>query len=206
MAKCQIIIPFEYQSINQTWYNNFSGIDTFIVQKNDKLGTIDFKNNVVIPIEYDGISGWVEWGPEAHYVKKDGKYGLLAHNGNLLIPVIYDDVFYYSNNIITVKNNEKKGIVNIRNQVIIPCIYDEIILDIDFWGFKSKNKNEDQIIVKKNNIWTYMNLKGDITRKNVPNGEIIKKYATDLQNAKFADIDPFMIFNVKEKKKHSISR
>jgi hypothetical protein len=124
--KERIIIPFQFELVERTWYNNFTGIDTFIVQRNQKLGTVDFYNKIVIPFVYDAISNWVEYGPNAHYVLKDGKFGLIKHSGKVIIPAIYDSIYYYTNKIIKVNLNGKIGILNISNEVIIPFEYDEL--------------------------------------------------------------------------------
>ena len=80
-----IKLAFEYDSICDTHYNNFEPEENkYIVIKNGKVGTVDIHNKVIIPIIYDELSGWVEYGPEAHFAKKDGKL-LSLWNTNMSI-------------------------------------------------------------------------------------------------------------------------
>jgi hypothetical protein len=195
------IIPFEYDGIYQTWYNNFTGIDTFIVKKNDKFGTVDFYNNIVIPIEYDGISDWVEWGPDGHYVMKDGHYGLIAHNGSIIIPLIYDGINYLSYDCIEVMKDNKFGILNYKNQVIIPCIYEALVIDINFFDFIDKNI-ENKYEVKHNGIWTFFDLNGGIIRDNIPAKEVENNInINELNKNDFDYVKICMIFSGSESRK-----
>lgn len=171
------IIPFDYQLVERTWYNNFIGIDTFIVQKNQKLGTVDFNNQTVIHFEYDAISGWVEYGPEAHYVLKNGKFGLIKHSGKEIIPTIYDSLYFYSNKIIKGKLNGKFGILNISNQVVIPFHYDALIVDFNSGYLLSGKDHFDKFAVKKNNKWVYINYNGKLIQDNISQKVIEEDYA-----------------------------
>jgi hypothetical protein len=171
-----IAIPFEYDAIHDTYYNN-SSRDTviYIVEKEGKMGTIDNKNNVIIPIIYDGLSGWVEYGPEAHFVKNNGKYGLISHQGEIIIPIEYDYVGLPRSGVIRVRKNGKYGVVSMKNKEIFPCIYDKIILDIPWFYFKNEEQ-KPKIVVLQKNIWKYYDLNGKLLQSNVPLKEINDKY------------------------------
>lgn len=171
----RIKIPFEYDAIYDTWYNNFDPEKTrFIVVKDNKVGTIDIHNKIAIPIIYDALSGWVEYGPEAHFVRKDGKYGLISHEGEIIIPIEYEYVGIPSGGIIKVRQNGKYGVVTWEHKEILPCIYDKLILDIPYILFDDKQKSK--IVVCKNNKWSYLDLKGKLQRENVSESEIIREY------------------------------
>ena len=113
------MIPFEYDAIYSTWYD-YSYIEKefpnteniFTVEKDGKIGTIDENNNVIIPIIYDGLSGWVEYGPEAHFVKNNDKYGIISPKGDIIIPIEYDYVGLPENGVIGVRKDGKYGVVS----------------------------------------------------------------------------------------------
>ena len=177
----KIMIPFEYEAIYSTWYNNHltkefpSDKDIFIVEKNGKIGTIDDKNNVIIPIIYDGLSGWVEYGPEAHFVKNNGKYGIISHKGEIIIPIEYDYVGLPQNGVISVRKNGKYGVMSWKNKEILPCIYEKLILDVPWFDF-GEEKQKPKIVVLQQNEWKYFDLNGKLLQSNVPLKEINEKY------------------------------
>lgn len=188
------IIPCQYQYIDITWYDNFTGIDTFIVQKNNKLGTIDFENNIIIPFEYDEISNWVEYGPDAHYVVKDNRIGLIKHSGKLLIPIIYDSLHYYFGGLIKGKLNGKYGVLNYSNEIVLPFIYDALIVDFDYFGCSLDKDHKDKFAVRLGRAWHYLNSKGEYISRNVPVEIITKEYAPfEINNYDFEYIRYCMI-------------
>ena len=175
----KIMIPFDYDAIYSTWYNNHHSkefprdIDIFIVEKGEKIGTIDDKNNVIIPIIYDGLSGWVEYGPEAHFVKNNDKYGIISHKGKIIIPIEYDYVGLPKSGVIRVAKNGKYGVVSWENKEILPCIYDKIVMDIPSFDFGDE---KPKIVALKQNIWEYFDLSGKLLKSNVPLKVIKENY------------------------------
>ena len=112
-----IKLAFEYDSICDTHYNSFEPEENkYIVIKNGKVGTVDIHNKVIIPIIYDELSGWVEYGPEAHFAKKDGKYGLISYEGQIIIPLEYEYVDLPVAGIIVVRKNGKYGALSWKNK------------------------------------------------------------------------------------------
>ena len=170
-----LTIPIIYEQIEYEWKNQQSDDeDNFIVQKNKKLGTIDFHNNTIIPIEYDGISNWVEYGPDAHYVKKGCHYGIVDYKtGKLIIPVLYDGICNHKG-LIEIKMQGSYGIITLKNEEIIPCIYDRIFEDIDLFGFDKNHK--DRIFARKNSIWYEFFLSGKISKSNISTKDINKDF------------------------------
>lgn len=176
------MIPFEYDAIYSTWYNYYylekefpNTKNIFIVEKDGKIGTIDEKNNVIIPIIYDGLSGWVEYGPEDHFVKNNDKYGIISPKGEIIIPIEYDYVGLPQNGVIAVRKDGKYGVVSWKNKEILPCIYDKLILDIPWFEF-GEEKQTPKIVVLQQNIWKYYDLEGNLLKSNVPLKEINEKY------------------------------
>lgn len=167
-------IPIEYEHLEFEWSHLEEGEeDHFIVQKNQKIGSIDFYNNVIIPIAFDGISNWVEYGPDGHYVKKDSLYGLVDWNsGKAIIPVKYDGLYVCSENLVEIKKDGHYGVITQKNKVIVPCIYDGIFFD--YWGMILDHK--DFFVAKKAGEWYEYQLDGKLKRSNVPTKDIDKDY------------------------------
>ena len=166
-----LTVPVYYEHIEYDWKEQKSAEeDCFIVQKNRKLGSIDFHNKTIIPIEYDGISNWVEYGPEAHFVKKGTKYGIIDYNtGKLIIPVEYDGIDVHRG-VIEIKKNNRYGVVSWKNEEIIPCTYDRLFVDLDYFGFEKNHK--DRIFAKKDNVWYAFLMNGKLLKSNVSTVEI----------------------------------
>lgn len=175
-----VMIPFEYDAIDDTYYNYretlFSNTENiYIVEKDGEIGTIDDKNNVIIPIIYDGLSGWVEYGPEAHFVKKGDKYGIISPKGKIIIPIKYDYVGLPQNEIIVVRKEGKYGVISYKNKEILPCEYNNVIVDIPvFW--RGEKTLKSKIVVLQQNNWKYYDLKGKLLQSNVPLKEINDNY------------------------------
>lgn len=178
----KIKVPFEYDAIYSTWYNSSylekelpNTENIFIVEKDGKIGTVDDKNNVIIPIIYDGLSGWVEYGPEAHFVKNHNKYGIISPKGDIIIPIEYDYLGIPQNGIIEVRKEGKYGVMFWENKEVLPCIFDVIILDIP-WFVYGKEKQTPKIVVLHKDVWKYFDLEGKLLQSNVPVKEINEKY------------------------------
>lgn len=176
-----LTVPIYYEHIEYDWKKQKSGDeDCFIVQKNNKLGSINFHNQTIIPIEYDGISNWVEYGPDAHYVKKGDHYGIIDYDsGKLIIPVVYDGIVSREE-VIEIKMKGRYGIVSWKNEEIIPCIYDRLYVDLDYFGFEKNHK--DRIFAETNNVWYEFLMTGKLYKSNVSPTKInahILKYWPD---------------------------
>ena len=77
------IIPFEYE-----YCDYFFEYKLAIVQKNEKYGFINSKNEIVIPIEYDRIGDFgFKFG--ICLVEKDGRCGFIDKDNNFVIPLMY---------------------------------------------------------------------------------------------------------------------
>ncbi|WP_185113831.1 WG repeat-containing protein [Chryseobacterium sp. Leaf405] len=95
------ILIREYDSIMPIFYNH----NKLIVSKNKKYGIIDVDNKILLPIVYDEISNWVEYGPEKrHFIKKNGKTGLIeSETFKIIIPPIYDRFEQRMNLVLQIK-------------------------------------------------------------------------------------------------------
>ena len=165
------LIENGYKNIAPCFYNEN---ERFIISRNNKLGVIDNNNKIIIPLEYDAISNWLEGGPIAHYVVKNNKVGLLYYHNEVLIPAIYDSLYYYSHSVIKVKLNGKIWVINAMNKIIIPLEYDALIVE----GISNQSILEndstkiDKFIVKKEEKWSSLNYQGEILRSDIPQEDI----------------------------------
>ncbi len=114
-----------------------------------------------------------------------------------MIPVSYDSLYYYNDKIIKGKINNKYGVLNSKNTIVIPFDYDALIVDFDFHGWENEN-HIDKFAVKKNDIWYYLDYNGNIIKKDIPNAEIEKEYASfKLKNYDFEYIGKLLNRNIK---------
>ena len=155
----KILLQFDYQDIEPCFYNN----DRFIVKKGGFYGIITERMDTIIPIEYDEISNWVEYGPKEHFVVRNGKQGLISRNGEVVIPPIYDKIFVDNGGIIKVENNGLYGTINWKNEIIHPIEYESILWK---WPYIT-GKGIDTIYVEKDGKYFATDMKGEIIVESV---------------------------------------
>ena len=145
----------------------------FIVKKNKKYGIVDLDNKIILPIEYDEISNWTEYGPRiSKFIVKNGKTGLIDENTfKITVPPVYDE-FKYINGLIFAKKNNKAGIIDEKGKVICPFIYDEIFPSLlDVYDFKSK---EQRIYARKGNGYFQIDVTGKVLKSNITVKTVLK--------------------------------
>lgn len=148
-----------YESTIPIYYN----VKKITVSKNKKYGIVDLNGKILLPLEYDEISNWVEYGPEKrHFIVKNGKYGLIEFETfNTIVPPIYDKLVA-KENLIFVTKNGKSGILDINNKEICPFIFDEIKPHKYFGYYDGKNQ---LFYSKKGNKYFEITLKGKIIKE-----------------------------------------
>ncbi|UOU99441.1 WG repeat-containing protein [Chryseobacterium daecheongense] len=148
-----------YNSIRPIFYNHHK----LIVSKNKKSGIIDINKKILLPLEYDKISNWVEYGPEnRHFVVKNGKHGLIeSETFRIIIPPVYDEFEQRDNLIFAIKDG-KAGILDINNKQICPFIYEEVKPNYYGFGMGSEKNN---VYAKKAGDFFQIDLKGNIIKK-----------------------------------------
>lgn len=146
-----------YQMIHPIFYDH----SKFIVKKNNKFGIADLQNKILLPIVFDEISDWVEYGPEErHIVKRNGKYGMVEYKTfKEKIPAIYDFVFIARDKVFVGKD-EKHGIIDLNNKIICPLIYDEIKPSFGY-GF---GMSESRIFARKGKQYLEIDEKGKVLK------------------------------------------
>lgn len=147
-----------YQMIHPIFYDH----SKFIVKKNNKLGIADLQNKILLPIVFDEISDWVEYGPEdRHIVKRNGKYGMVEYKTfKEKIPAIYDFVFIARDKVFVGKD-EKYGIIDLNNKIICPLTYDEIKPSFGY-GF---GMSESRIFARKGKQYLEIDEKGKVLKE-----------------------------------------
>ncbi|WP_185246478.1 WG repeat-containing protein [Chryseobacterium bernardetii] len=153
-------ILFGYDRITPIYYNSLR----FIASKNKKYGIIDIKNKILLPLEYDEISNWVEYGPEKrHFIVKKGKHGLIENETfRIIIPPVYDE-FIQRRGVIFAHRNGKSGILDINNKEVCPFIFDEI-RPAYFFGI-GYSEDDKRIYSKKDNKFYEITLTGKIIKE-----------------------------------------
>lgn len=165
----KFLFPFVYSEIQPDVFNEQN---RFIVQQNGKFGIIDRSNNIILPIEYDYISNWVEYGPKnIHNIQKNQKYGLVDTDGKIIMPITYDKVLILNDECVFVSNNGKYGVTDAYNNKILDVIYDEI------YYFENHNLDTyyqipDSFYVKINGKYDLIDNKGNILKSNATRSEI----------------------------------
>ena len=147
-----------YQLIHPIFYDH----SKFIVKKGNKFGIVDLQNKILLPISYDEISDWVEYGPEnRHIVKRNGKFGMVENNTfKEKIPVIYDFVFIARNKVFVGKDN-KYGIIDLNNNVLCPFKFDEIKPSFGY-GF---GMSQSKIFARKGKQYLEIDEKGKFLKE-----------------------------------------
>ena len=109
------------------WQNWRNGM---VVVKNGKYGIIDIHNNVMIPLQYDGIClDNYRYDVEYIMININGKWGLIDTNNQVVLPAQYYDVDFKiaRGRLFVVKNARGRyGVVDKNNKTIIPFKYDYI--------------------------------------------------------------------------------
>ncbi|WP_223608252.1 WG repeat-containing protein [Chryseobacterium sp. OSA05B] len=148
-----------YNSLSPLFYNH----NKLIASKNKKFGIIDISKKVLLPLEYDEISNWVEYGPEKRqFIEKNGKHGLIEFETfKIIIPPIYDQ-FISRENLIFASKNGKAGILDINNKELCPFIFDQI-RPHKYFGYDGGQHT--MFYSKNGNVHFQINLEGKILKE-----------------------------------------
>ena len=119
------ILPFEYDQLspNKIRYN-----EIVFVKNEGKLGIVNMKNEIIIPLEYESITFPFDFEGHAA-VEKNGKSGILSLENEILLPLEYDYIKKLGSKYI-VGQSGKYGVMGYHQQVILPLIYSKINQDM----------------------------------------------------------------------------
>lgn len=174
--------------------NNYDGIGVrngvIYVIKNQFYGTVNDKNKIVIPIEYNVLN--IE-GKNRIIAGKNNKYGIYNYLGDTIIPFQYDfvgtpmpgekdDEFLV---IVQIKN--KMGVINQQNQLVVPItefrlsdlykttivatdgkkfgVFDYKLNQILPFEFEMIDVDEEEIKATKTGYQYYYTLSGELVKK-----------------------------------------
>lgn len=164
---------------NKTILSGYTSIQTisneplkFIVEKNKKFGIVDLQNKIILPLEFNEISNWTEYGPKhSKFIVKNGKTGLIDDKTfKVTVEPMYDK-FRYLNGLIFAKKNGKSGIIDEEGKVICAFLFDEIYPNLsDFYSYGNK---EPRIYAKKGNSYFQINAKGKILQSTLTRSFVI---------------------------------
>ncbi len=121
----KIILPFEYDQLspNKIRYN-----EIVFVKNDGKLGIVNMKNEIIIPLEYESITFPFDFEGHAA-VEKNGKSGILSLENEILLPLEYDYIKKLGSKYI-VGQYGKYGVMGYHQQVILPLKYSKINQDM----------------------------------------------------------------------------
>lgn len=110
-----------------------------------KMGIINTKGILIVPVEYDTIGPLSEG---LRMVKRDSLYGFMNEKGKMKIAMKYDGANSFLNGCASVSVNHKWGFINAKSKEVVPFIY-------NWAGYYSGGL----YAVKKGKKWGMINLK-----------------------------------------------
>ena len=156
------IVPCIYTLISAPW-NNYKDYMTK-VSLDGKVGLINHKGIVSLPVQYDQIGGvfpyyWrrSEFKIPIIEFKLNERHGFADSIGNILVHAQYDHRVFESNHYIIMKNEDKFALYDKTNgKEIFPCKYDNISIIGDREGLST------YFLLMINNYWGIADSKGKI--------------------------------------------
>ncbi len=114
----KVRIALEYDSLAR-----FRGNDSLqLARKNDKWGLVNYKNEIVVPFEYENIT---TYNYNYFFVYQNGKKGMINKSNKLILPYGLDkeDGVTFIGNLIYAKQNGYYGAVNLKGELVLPFDY-----------------------------------------------------------------------------------
>ncbi len=157
------VLDAEYEFLH---YRIYGGLVS--LKKDGKCGFCDTLGKVVIPFEYDDVSGFFyDIGGESYTTaQKNGLQGVLNTKGETVIPHEYKNLFLHDHSDIIVagKGYSQYGLISYRNEVIQPFVYvDHFCDEID------RDPSSPQFLLRLQpgytSPWIYVNARGELFEK-----------------------------------------
>lgn len=147
----KVVVKPQYDWIGYTFVNGHT-----LVKKNDKVGVMNDKGEIVISLLYNGIDIQAFAKDSVILVIQNGKYGYIDKAGNILIPIKYEDIGNYHNGQYRVKENGKWGLVNVKGDILLPIMYSNIVKPFcDGYATVEIRSGEDTINNEKSKLKKY---------------------------------------------------
>lgn len=121
----KILLPEWYENIGNTFDTKF-----IPVEKGGKWGAVNASGNIVVPMEYDGIDGFIN--DRATY-RDSGKYGVMDETGKKLTEAVYDNIETYGSllgkcSAASARKGEKCGLLGKDGKELTEFVYKEVNL------------------------------------------------------------------------------
>ena len=131
----KLVIPLYAKNIEILSISGIGYCNRILVNVVNKYGIVDFKNQIVIPFQYDTIipkARYVEtpFGPE---FSKDSKITILSPDGKIILPLLYNSYESWDSWSIITKDNGKLGYFSYNEGIDIKPKYDFIKRYRDVW-------------------------------------------------------------------------
>lgn len=110
-----VSIPVKYQKLTPL----YSKRNLFICKKSENVGIIDWNNQLVIPIVYQGISAIND---DLFLCAKSNKFGVINIQNKEILPFIYDAIVPLTKGFIVTINN-KRGFFNFNGHELLSPNY-----------------------------------------------------------------------------------
>ncbi|WP_179955064.1 WG repeat-containing protein [Maribacter luteus] len=108
--------------------------------KNNKYGIVKKDGTVIVPYEYDSLSGDISRN-RIKAIKKN-KIGLISSSNEIIIPIKYQELEFiqpHYHDFLKIRDKNKYGIINLQEKVIITNEYDDIRWHKDNFFIVTKN-------------------------------------------------------------------
>jgi len=93
------------------------------MQKNDKWGFVNDKNEFILETQYDHI---YKEKDGLFLVKKGERYGFIDKKGNIVIDVQFEDAHSFNDGLSAVKQNGKYGFIDKKGRFVIEPQFDDV--------------------------------------------------------------------------------
>ena len=115
----KVIVEPEYKKMI------FLGESSFIVQKKNKFGIMDYNGNIIVPIKYSHAERVL-----GKYMKagRGSKYALYDENGELILPQEYSSIDLLFGGMFLTCKNFKYGVVDKNGNTILENKFDDIYM------------------------------------------------------------------------------
>lgn len=120
-----------YAGDTAAWPTHYSINPT---QRQGKYGAVDSKGKILIPFEFDYVSG-ERYPNGCYYVEENTTNGralggLYKPGSGLIFPCIYESIYYTDNpNLYKVRKNGKLGVLDADGKIVVPISFTRVVID-----------------------------------------------------------------------------
>ena len=143
------ILPAEFDEISSLYKGNT--INYFAVEKNGKVGYINYTGDLLIDIEYEKEYYFTEFNEGLVLLKKGAKYYFINEQGETVQTIQAQKLYNFSNERALIKRNNFFGYIDVNGDEVIECKFlnafsfgETGYARVDFkgkWGYINKSGN-----------------------------------------------------------------